>query len=102
MTSLADKLRTMRMARAEDGEAFAIPTSNERLGSPVSLHLRLIEASPLRPDGFPPAGDNSTVIVGDIREGQLNRRGLGPLSIENADGLSRVTTSSCPFRTSHP
>jgi capsid protein len=41
---LPDKLRTMRMARASDGEAFALLTNNERLGSPVSLDLRLVEA----------------------------------------------------------
>jgi lambda family phage portal protein len=42
--SLADKLRTMRMARAEDGEAFALLTNNGRLHAPVKLDLRLIEA----------------------------------------------------------
>ena len=41
---LAEKLRTMRMARAEDGEAFAIFTSNERLPGDVKLDLKLIEA----------------------------------------------------------
>jgi lambda family phage portal protein len=42
--NLAEKLRTMRMARAEDGEAFAVLANNERLASPVSLDLRLAEA----------------------------------------------------------
>jgi lambda family phage portal protein len=42
--SLADKLRTMRMARAEDGEAFALLTNNGRLQVPVKLDLRLVEA----------------------------------------------------------
>jgi lambda family phage portal protein len=41
---LAEKLRTMRMARATDGEAFAILASNSRLASVVKLDLRLIEA----------------------------------------------------------
>jgi lambda family phage portal protein len=41
---LAEKLRTMRMARATDGEAFAILVSNPRLPTPVQLDLRLIEA----------------------------------------------------------
>ncbi len=43
---LPGKLRTMRMGRAESGEAFAILISNpaiERAGSPVSLDLKLIE-----------------------------------------------------------
>ncbi|WP_460185730.1 phage portal protein [Thermopirellula anaerolimosa] len=41
---LAEKLRTMRMARAQDGEAFAILTSNPRLPTQVKLDLRLVEA----------------------------------------------------------
>lgn len=41
---LAEKLRTMRMARATDGEAFAILTSNPKLKHPVQLDLRLVEA----------------------------------------------------------
>jgi len=41
---LADKLRTMRMAQATDGEAFAILASNPKLPTAVKLDLRLIEA----------------------------------------------------------
>ncbi len=41
---LAEKLRTMRMARAQDGEAFAILTSNSKLPTAVQLDLRLVEA----------------------------------------------------------
>jgi lambda family phage portal protein len=41
---LADKLRTMRMARATDGESFALLSSNPKLTTPVQLDLRLIEA----------------------------------------------------------
>ena len=42
--SLAAKLRTMRMARAQDGEVFALLISNRNLPSPVTLDVRLIEA----------------------------------------------------------
>lgn len=42
--NLAEKLRTMRIARAEDGEAFAILTSNSGLPVSVQLDLRLVEA----------------------------------------------------------
>jgi len=42
--SLPEKLRTMRMARASDGEAFAILTSNEGSPAPINLDLRLVEA----------------------------------------------------------
>ncbi len=41
---LAEKLRTIRMARASDGETFAILASNPALPTAVKLDLRLIEA----------------------------------------------------------
>lgn len=41
---LPEKLRTMRMACAEDGEAFAILSTNERLQTPIQLDLKLVEA----------------------------------------------------------
>lgn len=41
---LAEKLRTLRQARAEDGEGFAILTSNAGLTNGVQLDLRLVEA----------------------------------------------------------
>ena len=41
---LPEVLRTMRMARATDGEAFAVLINNPRLATPVKLDVRLIEA----------------------------------------------------------
>lgn len=41
---LAQKLRTMRMAKAQDGEAFAIFVTNPALPTAIKLDLRLIEA----------------------------------------------------------
>lgn len=41
---LPETLRTMRFARAEDGETFAILTSNPLLPTSVKLNLRLVEA----------------------------------------------------------
>jgi lambda family phage portal protein len=41
---LAQKLRTMRQARAVDGEAFAMFTTNRRLRTPAQLDLKLVEA----------------------------------------------------------
>jgi lambda family phage portal protein len=41
---LAEKLRTMRKARMEDGEAFGLLTTNPKLNSPVLLDLKVIEA----------------------------------------------------------
>ena len=42
--SLPEKLRTMRMARAESGEAFGMLVANPKVDSAVKLDLRLIEA----------------------------------------------------------
>ena len=42
--SLAERLRTMRMSRAESGEVFAMLVANPKVDSPVKLDLRLIEA----------------------------------------------------------
>jgi len=42
--NLAEKLRTMRMAKCTDGEAFALLTDNPGLRSPVNLDVKLIEA----------------------------------------------------------
>ncbi len=41
---LPETLRTMRMARAEDGESFAVLASNPNLDSQVTLDVRLVEA----------------------------------------------------------
>ncbi len=41
---LAEKLRTMRMAKATDGEAFALLTGNPALRSPVKVDAQLVEA----------------------------------------------------------
>ncbi len=42
--NLAEKLRTMRLAKATDGEAFAILTANPEIDSPVLLDVQLVEA----------------------------------------------------------
>ncbi|WP_437226030.1 phage portal protein [Planctomicrobium sp. SH661] len=41
---LPEKLRTLRMARASDGEGFAALVTNPKLPTPVQLDLNLIEA----------------------------------------------------------
>jgi lambda family phage portal protein len=50
--ALAEKLRTMRMARAEDGEAFGVLTSNETLPTRVQLDVKLVEADQVTTPGF--------------------------------------------------
>jgi capsid protein len=41
---LAEKLRTMRLAKVTDGEAFAVLTINPLLDSPVQIDVQLVEA----------------------------------------------------------
>ena len=47
---LPAKLRTMRMARCQDGEAFAIMAQNPNLKSNVKLDLQLVEADRVTDD----------------------------------------------------
>jgi len=49
---LVEKLRTMRMARATDGEAFALLVANPKLDCPVKLDVRLIEADQVATPGY--------------------------------------------------
>ncbi len=55
---LPGKLRTMRQARAQDGEAFALLFSNPGLDSPVKLDIRLIEADQVTTPDLSPAKAN--------------------------------------------
>ncbi len=58
-TGLADKLRTARMAKAQDGEAFALLINNQALATPVQLDLRLIEAEQVSTPLFRSAGERA-------------------------------------------
>ena len=53
---LPEKLRTMRMAKATDGEAFAVLTANPQLASPVKLDVQLVEADRVTNPGFDASG----------------------------------------------
>lgn len=56
---LPEKLRTMRTARATDGEAFALLTNNPALPTQIQLDLRLIEADQVTSVELGSALDNS-------------------------------------------
>jgi len=57
---LAGKLRTMRMAKSTDGEAFAVLTANPMIDSPVMLDVQLVEADRVTsPLGVLPLMDSS-------------------------------------------
>ena len=49
---LAKKLRTIRKARCQDGEAFAILAANPRLRTAVKLDLQIVEADRVTDDEF--------------------------------------------------
>ncbi|MBI5939829.1 MAG: phage portal protein [Caulobacterales bacterium] len=66
---LAEKLRVMRMAQAEDGEGFALFISNPLVASPVKLDLRLIEADQVATPlwyGYRPSGPEAAEWVDGI------------------------------------
>jgi len=68
---LAEKLRTMRMSKATDGEAFAVLTANPDLASPVKLDVRLVEADrvtdPRWPNALPtPLGSTADGVEFDV------------------------------------
>lgn len=54
---LANKLRTARLTKVVDGEAFILKTTNRRLRTPVQLDIKLVEAdqisTPGMADGLP-------------------------------------------------
>ncbi len=56
---LPEKLRTMRMARAESGEVFCVLADNPGLSSAVKLDLRLVEADQVATPVFGLPSDNS-------------------------------------------
>jgi len=56
---LAEKLRTMCIARAQDGEAFALLTTNPKLPTPVKLDIRLVEADQVATPDIDPLNTNA-------------------------------------------
>lgn len=63
-TRLAEKLRTLRRARAVDGEGFAVITSNRALSGPIKLDLRLVEAEQVTTPGLSTATGLANAVDG--------------------------------------
>jgi len=64
--NLAEKLRTMRLAKATDGESFAILTANPMIDSPVMLDVHLVEADRVASPTMallPPVGDIDGIML---------------------------------------
>ena len=64
--ALPEKLRTMRLARAVDGEAFAILTSNSRLPTSIQLDLRLVEADQVCTPSYTVDVADATVALASV------------------------------------
>jgi len=87
---LAEKLRTMRMARATDGEVFAVLTSNPALATTVQLDLRLLEADQVAtPDLNPLRTSSVDGIVFDDAGNPVEYHVLRQHPGETAGGLNR-------------
>jgi lambda family phage portal protein len=54
---LAEKLRTMRLARVSDGESFGLLTNNPKINCPVQLDMKLVEAEQVTSPTFTFNGD---------------------------------------------
>jgi lambda family phage portal protein len=87
---LAAILRTMRMARATDGEAFAVLTSNQRLATAIQLDLRLVEADQVcTPDLDARSANAVDGVVFDTAGNPVEYHILKRHPGESASGLNR-------------
>ena len=87
---LAAILRTMRMARATDGEAFAVLTNNPHVQSQVQLDLRLIEADQVcTPDLNQRSANSVDGIVFDTAGNPTEYHVLRKHPGESESGLNR-------------
>jgi len=72
VVDLAEKMRVMRVAQVEDGEAFALLTTNPRLASPAQLDLRLVEADQVTTPLFTPVMGAGLAVDGIVFDGASN------------------------------
>jgi len=89
---LAKKLRTMRMARCQDGESFVLMAQNPKLASNVRLDLQLIEADRVTDDEFR-VGDESVDGIfydpyGNPREYRILKYHPGSTDLRSTDALT--------------
>jgi len=90
--SLAEKLRTMRMARAESGEVFGMLVANPRVDSPVKLDLRLIEADQVTtPDLLHLSARRANVVDGIVFDQYGNPTEYHVLKSHPGDSAARFS-----------
>ncbi len=106
---LPEKLRTMRLARATDGEAFALLTTNPLLPTEIQLDLRLIEADQVcTPDlaAMEPSSVDGIVLddAGNPVEYHVLKRHPGEAAFGTNRDFDRVPAESMIhwFRTDRP
>ena len=92
---LPGKLRTMRSARAQDGETFALLFNNGSLDSPVKLDIRLVEADQVTtPDlSLAKAGAVDGIVFdefGNAREYHVLKEHPGDGSASAVGGYAKV------------
>ncbi|NLX57703.1 MAG: phage portal protein [Phycisphaerae bacterium] len=80
---LAGKLRTMRAAKATDGETFAVLTANPLIDSPVVLDVQLVEADRVAAPWL--ASGNAADIDGITLDGWGNPRSYSILQQHPGD-----------------
>ncbi len=96
---LPEKLRTMRMARATDGEAFAILTSNPSLATDIQLDIRLVEADQVCTPDLSPLSQNAIDGIvfdawGNPREYHVLRAHPGDVASGISRDYDRVSAAS--------
>lgn len=88
--SLAEKLRTLRMARAQDGEGFLMLVANPKLESPVKLDLRLIEADQVSTPDVERRSDLASAIDGIVFDADGNPVEYHLLKSHPGDGGAKL------------
>jgi lambda family phage portal protein len=108
---LAEKLRTLRMARAQDGEGFLMLVANPRLDSPVKLDLRLVEADQVATPDLGGRSDLTSAVDGIVFDGFGNPVEYHLLKSHPGDGRAKLSLDYDPvpaasmihyFRTDRP
>ena len=89
--ALPEKLRTMRMARAESGEVFCLLVANPQVDSPVKLDLRLIEADQVATPLVAPPRTNVPTTDGIVFDNYGNPTEYHVLKGHPGDGVASIS-----------
>jgi capsid protein len=108
---LAEKLRTLRMARAQDGEGFLMLVANPKVDSAVKLDLRPIEADQVATPDLGQRSDLASAVDGIVFDSDGNPVEYHLLRSHPGDGGAKVLLDYDPvpavsmihyFRTDRP